>query len=83
MLKTVDWNQLSELGLQERINRQVLLPLGLGITRLTSNGTSPGCVVAENGGQFYFTGETKDVLTDDQIRARIQQMIQKDQVAYD
>ena len=83
MLKTIDWNQLSELGLQERITRQVLLPLGLGITRLTGNGTSPGCVVADGGGAFHFTGESKDVLTDDQIKARIQQMIQKDQVAYD
>lgn len=82
MLKTIDWNQLSELGLVERINRQILFPMGLAVTRITSSGVSPGCVVSD-GGQFYFTGETKDVLTDDQIKARIQQMNQKDQVAYD
>lgn len=84
MLKTIDWNQISELGLHERINREIMHPLGLAITRITADGTSPGAVVApDQVFQYDPTITSIDTLTDDQIKARIQHMIKKDQVAYD
>lgn len=84
MLKTINWNQISELGLHERINREIMHPLGLAITRIVDDGSSPGAVVADDGVWQYAPGTpSMDVFTDEHIKVRVQQMIQKDQVTYD
>ena len=45
-MKVIDWNQISRLGLHERINREIMHPLGLAIFRVVETGASPGAYVA-------------------------------------
>ena len=44
----VNFNELSEAGLIWRINKEILHPLGLALSR-NSDGTSNGCLVATDG----------------------------------
>lgn len=39
-MKSINWNQMSELGLIERINREILHPIGLAISRNPDTGSS-------------------------------------------
>ena len=48
-MKTINWNQASELGLIVRINREVLHPLGLAMTRNPENGVSEMLLVSPDG----------------------------------
>ncbi|WP_448632799.1 MULTISPECIES: DUF7415 domain-containing protein [Pseudomonas fluorescens group] len=48
-MKVIDWNEISRLGLHERINREIMHPLGLAIFRVVETGTSPGAYVSPDG----------------------------------
>lgn len=48
-MKHINWNQASELGLIVRINREVLHPLGLAMTRNPENGVSEMLLVSPDG----------------------------------
>ncbi|MEL0621771.1 hypothetical protein V6238_01580 [Marinomonas arenicola] len=48
-MKSIDWNQLAELGLMARINQEVLHPLGLAVTRNPETGASDGILVSDDG----------------------------------
>lgn len=48
-MTVIDWNEISRLGLHERINREIMHPLGLAIYRVVENGVSPGAYVAPDG----------------------------------
>ncbi|WP_280565368.1 hypothetical protein [Chromohalobacter sp. 48-RD10] len=52
-MKKIDWNKASELGLIERINREVLHPLGLAMVRVPETGESPGLLISDDGGWQY------------------------------
>lgn len=54
----VDMNTLSDLGLLWQINREVLHPLGLALTRDPKTGFSVGALVAPDGEWNY--GEKSD-----------------------
>lgn len=43
----IDWNELSGMGLLERINREVLFPLGLAMFRDPDTGLSGGAMVGD------------------------------------
>ncbi len=43
--KTVDWNKLSEWGLLYKINKNVLHPLGLALSRNPETGFSENCMI--------------------------------------
>jgi hypothetical protein len=49
----VDWNEISKRGLLERINREIMHPLGLAVFRDTYTGISNGALVAEDGAWEY------------------------------
>jgi len=51
--KTVDWNELSRMGLIERINREIMHPIGLAVCREVESGISPGALVSEDGEWRY------------------------------
>lgn len=63
-MKTIDWNTASKLGLIERINSEILHPLGLAMTRTPDNGFSQDILVADDM-VFYYSPdiELKPVLT--------------------
>ena len=51
--KWIDWNELSRLGLLERINREILHPLGYAVARDVESGSSPGALVSLDGAWAY------------------------------
>jgi len=55
--KTIDWNQMSELGLIVRINKEILHPLGLALSRNTETGSSDAVLVADDGAWEYSKNE--------------------------
>lgn len=52
-MKTINWNVASELGLIQRINKEILHPLGLAMTRDPETGNSPNLLVADDGLWVY------------------------------
>lgn len=51
--KVIDWNEISRLGLLERINREIMHPLGFAVCREVETGRSPGALVSEDGTWVY------------------------------
>ena len=75
-MESINYNQLSELGLIRRINEQVLHPLGLALTRNPDTGFSEEIVVAPDGFfEYDSTKLSKDCYTDCEIRHKLQCMM--------
>lgn len=55
-MKQIDWNEASRQGLVERINTEILHPLGLAMVRTVEDGASPGLLVADDGQWVYAQG---------------------------
>lgn len=55
-MKRIDWNEASRQGLVERINTEILHPLGLAMFRTPEDGVSPGLLIAEDGKWEYAPG---------------------------
>lgn len=51
--KVIDWNEISRLGLLERINREIMHPLGYAVCREVETGRSPGALVSDDGPWVY------------------------------
>lgn len=68
-LKVIDWNKASELGLIQRINSEILHPLGLAMTRTSDNGVSPNLLVTEDDEGFLYSDEVviKPILSKEEI----------------
>lgn len=67
-MKTIDWNKASELGLIERINREILHPLGLAMSRNVETGTSDNLLVANDGIWHYDPKMKTTIKSDDEVR---------------
>lgn len=52
-LKKIDWNEASARGLIERINREILHPMGLAMCREPETGISP-CLLVSDDGLFQY-----------------------------
>lgn len=70
-LKSINWNAVSELGLMERINREILHPLGLAMTRNPETGFSEGVLISDDGKFEYHSEMPSKVLSDDEVRKLI------------
>lgn len=71
-MKKIDWNKASELGLIERINNEILHPLGLAMCRDTDSGVSPCLMVADDGIWEYAENyQFKPVLTVEEIQKEL------------
>ena len=72
-MKTINWNQASELGLVVRINREILHPLGLAMTRNPENGASEMLLVSDDGIWEYDQALTINMLqvSEEEARAKI------------
>ncbi|MCP4528476.1 MAG: hypothetical protein GY833_21540 [Aestuariibacter sp.] len=70
-MKTIDWNKASELGLIERINREVLHPLGLAMTRCPDTGVSANLIVSPDGEWEYPEDRKTLVKSDEAVRAAL------------
>ena len=49
----LDWNELSRRGLIERINREIMHPIGLAVCRDPYTGISEGALVSPDGEWVY------------------------------
>lgn len=56
-LISIDWNKLSEMGLIYKINKDVLHPLGLALTRNPDTGMSEGCIIDTVDFEFTYDYE--------------------------
>ena len=74
-MKTLNWNQLAELGLLERINREVLHPLGLAACRDPESGVSKCALISDDGEWEYAPDIESKIINDDEVRRRYQDMI--------
>lgn len=52
-LPSVDWNELSRLGLIRRINTEILHPLGYAMYRNPETGVSGGALISPDGKWEY------------------------------
>ncbi|WP_336332302.1 DUF7415 domain-containing protein [Pseudomonas putida] len=57
--KLIDWNEISRLGLLERINREIMHPLGYAVCREVETGRSSGALVSDDG-PFIYADQVKD-----------------------
>lgn len=74
-MKTINWNQASELGLVERINREVLHPLGLAMTRTPATGFSHSILVAPDKEFTYAPNiERKPIISTSALHDMINKM---------
>lgn len=70
-LKCIDWNKASELGLVEKINREVLHPLGLAMTRNPETGSSDGLLISDDGEWGYAPEMETTILPNETVREAI------------
>lgn len=75
-MKSIDWNQMSELGLIERINREILHPLGLAVSRELETGHSVAIFVADDGIWEYHEDLPSTILTDEDVKSRLATMVE-------
>ena len=73
----INWNEISELGLLERINDEIMHPLGLAVFRTADDGSSGGALVAEDRVWEYADRAKLKNLTIEQVKERLEVMIAK------
>ena len=74
-MKTLNWNEMSELGLIDHINKEVLHPIGLAISRNPKTGSSDFVLVADDG-VFEYPGDMENgVLSDCEFKAKLSEII--------
>ena len=64
----INWNTLSDLGLLERINKEILHPLGLAVCRTVEDGTSLGALISEDWEWRYSADMQSKIKTDKEVR---------------
>ncbi|EOV6248503.1 hypothetical protein ACN93M_002610 [Vibrio parahaemolyticus] len=70
-MKVINWNQMSELGLIEKINREMLHPLGLAMSRNVETGASYGVFVADDGFFTYADNFKSKILGDAELKQKL------------
>jgi len=73
-MKTINWNDMSKLGLIRRINEEILHPLGLAMSRNIETGTSEEIFVADDG-IWEYADPPEMILSDDEIKRIINEEI--------
>ena len=72
---SIDWNQMSKLGLIERINKEILHPLGLSMSRDVETGHSTKVYIADDGFWEYDPTLPSTVLSDEDVRVVLAGMV--------
>ena len=76
--KYINWNQMSELGLIYKINKEILHPIGLSISRNPENGHSEAILIADDGAWCYDENPNRVILSSKEIQIKINEIINKD-----
>lgn len=67
-MKTLNWNQMTEIGLTERFNIEILHPLGLSVKVNPITGYSEHAIISNDGFWLYPEGHKQTNKTDEEIR---------------
>jgi hypothetical protein len=67
-LDYLDWDKMSELGLIEKINREVLYPIGLALFRDVDEGISQGCLISSAGPLMYPSDFVSGLKSNEEIK---------------
>ncbi|MBJ7581617.1 hypothetical protein JHD42_10915 [Aeromonas veronii] len=80
-MKTINWNQAGELGLIVRINREILHPLGLAMSRNPENGASEMLLVSDDGIWVYDQHllANTSIVSEEEARAKIAEWTKEQQ----
>lgn len=71
-MKEINWNVASDLGLIQRINKEILHPLGLAMTRNPTTGTSESLLIADDGIWDYDPKtKLKPILTNQEVQDKL------------
>ncbi|WP_019615499.1 DUF7415 domain-containing protein [Psychromonas ossibalaenae] len=70
-MKKIDWNKMSELGLIEQINTEILHPVGLAIFRNPETGFSEGVLIADDGFFEYSQNRKTTILNKNELVKQI------------
>ena len=70
-MKQVDWNQLSEWGLIWKINKEVLHPLGIAITRDPESGLSAGAIQTDEPWKYDAEVEARNEVRFNEFRQNL------------
>ncbi|WP_232574922.1 hypothetical protein [Photobacterium carnosum] len=76
-IKSINWNDMSDFGLIVRINKEILHPLGLAISRDLITGFSEKVLVADDGIWEYAVSVESRVMSDDAIKLKLSEKILK------
>ncbi|MBQ4838820.1 DUF7415 domain-containing protein [Pseudoalteromonas luteoviolacea] len=71
----IDWNTISELGLLEKINTEIMHPLGLAVSRNPETGLSNGAFISPDGVFNYAPGSKSKILTDKEVKSKISEIV--------
>ena len=63
----INRNTLADLGLLERINKEILHPLGLTVCRTVEDGTSLGALISNDGKWEYSADIQSKIKSDDEV----------------
>lgn len=74
-MRSIDWNDMSELGLIERINKEILHPLGLSMSREVESGHSKKIFIADDGYWEYPTDRASTIIPDEMILKKITEWV--------
>jgi hypothetical protein len=67
-MKSIDWNTASKLGLIERINKEILHPMGLAMTRNPETGVSESLLISDDGVWEYDPKMKSGVKTEEEVK---------------
>lgn len=68
---------MSELGLIERINREILHPLGLAVSRDIETGISSKILASDDGEWEYADNTKTTIMTDELVKINLLEMLNK------
>lgn len=80
-MKVINWNDASELGLIEKINREILHPVGLAMSRNQETGGSDSLLVADDGGWEYSPEIKPKEINGNELKKRIAEMAKDESVS--
>ena len=73
-MKSIDWNKMSELGLIERINTEIMHPLGLAISRDPETGVSNEILISPDLLWEYGPDRKSTILPEEVVRQKIKEL---------
>ena len=73
-MKIIDWNEAAQLGLLERINREILHPLGLAACRNSDTGVSPYLMISDDGEWAFPDDMESKVISDNEVILKLSTM---------